>query len=58
MIFNGGMGSPMHAVEAIQNGADAIAAAYIFHFSRFTPNDIKLALNENEIPSRIPMIIN
>ena len=58
VIFNGGMGSPMHAVEAIQNGADAIAAAYIFHFSRFTPNDIKLALNENEIPSRIPMIIN
>jgi len=41
IILNGGMGNPKHAVEAIENGADAVAAAYIFHFSRFTPNDIK-----------------
>ena len=41
IILNGGMGNPYHAVEAIENGADAIAAAYIFHFSRFTPRDIK-----------------
>ncbi len=56
VIINGGMGNPLHAVEAIRNGADAVAAAYIFHFSRFTPNDIKSALNQNEIPSRIPLI--
>lgn len=47
IILNGGMGEPHHAVEAIQNGADAVAAAYIFHFSQYTPNDIKNALKEN-----------
>ena len=34
---------------AIQNGADAIAAAYIFHFSQYTPDDIKNELNNNNI---------
>ena len=58
VIFNGGMGNPLHAVEAIQHGADAVAAAYIFHFSRFTPNDIKMELSQNEIPSRIPKLLN
>lgn len=53
VIVNGGMGVPEHAVEAIENGADAVAAAYIFHFSQFTPNDIKLTLAENNIPARI-----
>ena len=49
IILNGGMGKPQDAVEAIQDGADAVAAAYIFHFSRFTPDDIKIALSENNI---------
>lgn len=49
IILNGGMGTPKHAIEAIQNGADAIAAAYIFHFSKFTPNDIKSELSKNDI---------
>jgi len=53
IILNGGMGHPNDAVEAIKNGADAIAAAYIFHFSKWTPNDIKLALLENDIPVRL-----
>jgi cyclase len=53
LIINGGMGEPIHAVEAIKNGADAVAAAYIFHFSKYTPGDIKLILNKNGIPSRI-----
>jgi len=53
LIINGGMGVPIHAVEAINNGADAVAAAYIFHFSKYTPDDIKLMLNKNGIPSRI-----
>ena len=36
IILNGGMGKPNDAVEAIKNGADAVAAAYIFHlFSWF-----------------------
>lgn len=53
IILNGGMGAPSHAVTAIQNGADAVAAAYIFHFSKFTPNDIKKELEKNNLPVRI-----
>jgi hypothetical protein len=30
------MGNPSHAVEAIKNGADAIAAAYISFFKVYT----------------------
>jgi len=52
IIINGGMGTPKHAVEAIQNGADAVAAAYIFHFSQYTPNDIKKELIFNNILAR------
>eukprot|EP01156_Anaeramoeba_ignava_P017850 Anaeramoba_ignava/a90155_52.p3 GENE.a90155_52~~a90155_52.p3 ORF type:complete len:251 (-),score=12.44 a90155_52:479-1231(-) len=53
IILNGGMGKPYHAVEAIQHGADAVAAAYIFHFSQYTPNDIKQELLDNNIPTRL-----
>jgi len=53
IILNGGMGEPKHAVDAIVNGADAVAAAYIFHFSRFTPDDIKYELRDNNILVRL-----
>jgi len=53
IILNGGMGKPEDAIEAIQNGADAIAAAYIFHFSQYTPSDIKNALKSNQIDVRL-----
>jgi imidazole glycerol-phosphate synthase subunit HisF len=53
IILNGGMGDPSDAVAAIQNGADAIAAAYIFHFSRFTPKDVKQALKAKGILVRL-----
>jgi len=53
IILNGGMKEPRDALKAIQNGADAVAAAYIFHFSRYTPNDIKLELKNNGIEVRI-----
>lgn len=49
IILNGGMGKPSDAVAAIQNGADAVAAAYIFHFSQHTPNDIKNECSVNNI---------
>lgn len=52
IILNGGMGEPKDAVDAIKNGADAVAAAYIFHFSRFTPNDIKNELMKHDIKVR------
>jgi len=53
IILNGGMGNPKHAVDAIENGADAVAAAYIFHFSRFTPNDIKDECQKHNILVRL-----
>lgn len=53
IILNGGMGEPNDAIKAIENGADAVAAAYIFHFSQWTPNDVKLSLSEHNIPVRL-----
>ncbi len=53
IILNGGMGKPKDAVEAIKNGADAVAAAYIFHFSQYTPNDIKNECKNSSILVRI-----
>ncbi len=53
IIINGGMGKLEHGVEALQNGADALAAAYIFHFSQYTPNDIKNELFKNNFPVRL-----
>lgn len=58
IILNGGMGKPHDAVEAINHGADAVAAAYIFHFSQYTPNDIKSELLNNNILARSPQKIS
>ena len=52
VILNGGMGKPIDAVEAIKNGADAVAAAYIFHFSQYTPDDVKNEMIKSNIPTR------
>jgi imidazole glycerol-phosphate synthase subunit HisF len=52
IILNGGMGKPIHAVEAIKYGADAVAAAYIYHFSQYTPEDVKKEMNRHNIPTR------
>lgn len=52
VILNGGMGKPIHAVEAIAAGADAVAAAYIFHFSKYTPEDIRIKMAKHNINVR------
>jgi cyclase len=44
IIANGGMGEPQHGVQALDLGADALAAASIFHFSKYTPDMIKKEL--------------
>ena len=38
--------------NTIQNGADAVSAAYIFHFSRNTPDMIKEEMSKQNIPVR------
>ena len=53
IIINGGMGKPSDGLEALENGADALAAAYIFHFSQFTPDDIKQELQKNNFAVRL-----
>jgi len=53
IIINGGMGEPRHGCEAIEKGADALAAAYIFHFTQFTPNMIKEELHTKNYPVRL-----
>jgi len=53
IIINGGMGKPEHGVEALQNGADALAAAFIFHFTQYTPLMIKEELSQHHYPVRL-----
>jgi len=53
IIINGGMGTPSHGTEALAHGADALAAAYIFHFTQYTPKMIKEELQKNQYPVRL-----
>ncbi len=53
LIINGGLSKPQDGVKAIQLGANALAGAFIFHFSQYTPNDIKKELLMHQIPVRI-----
>lgn len=53
VIACGGAGKPAHMVEVMKKGkADAVAAASIFHFTQFTPNNIREALSHAGIPVR------
>ena len=45
LIINGGLSQPSDASKALSLGADALAGAYIFHFSKYTPKDIKQELS-------------
>lgn len=53
IIALGGVQEPTDAVNGVKAGASAIAAASIFHFTDYTPNDLKLAMNEANIPVRL-----
>jgi cyclase len=54
VIACGGAGQPEHFVEAVvQGGADAVSAASIFHFTRYTPNDIKHHMKEAGLDVRL-----
>jgi len=53
VIASGGAGNYDHMVEAIKNaGADAVAAASMFHFTEQTPGEAKKALLKSGIPVR------
>ncbi|HEB9316147.1 TPA: imidazole glycerol phosphate synthase subunit HisF [Campylobacter coli] len=53
LIINGGLGKPSDAVEALNLGADALGGAYIFHFSQYTPKDVKEELAKKGFMVRV-----
>lgn len=52
IIINGGCGHPSHMVDAINAGADAVAASSMFLFTEHTPKTCAKALQEAGIPVR------
>lgn len=52
IIINGGCGHPDHMIEAINAGADAVAASSLFLFTDWTPRTCAKALQEAGIPVR------
>lgn len=54
VIACGGAGTPEHFASAVLDaGADAVSAASIFHFTRFTPNDVKAHMREAGLDVRL-----
>lgn len=52
VIASGGAGNFQHMYDALTNGATAIAAASMFHFTEQTPMEAKAFLKEKGIPVR------
>jgi imidazole glycerol-phosphate synthase subunit HisF len=53
IIANGGCGNSIHMVEAIKNGASAVAASTMFLFSDTTPSMCARILNNHGVPVRL-----
>jgi cyclase len=54
VIACGGAGEPQHFVDAVlEGGADAVSAASIFHFTRYTPDDVKRHMKEAGLDVRL-----
>jgi len=54
VIASGGAGELSHLKDALDEGkADAVLAASIFHFGKFSIAETKKYLRENGIPVRI-----
>ncbi len=54
IIASGGADSAQHMIDAIDNGADAVLAASIFHDQDTTPNELKQQLALSGIEVRLP----
>ena len=52
LVASGGAGDLAHFPEAVEAGADAVLAASVFHFGRFTIADVKAALDARGFPVR------
>lgn len=54
IVVSGGAGEPKHFKELFsKTSIEAVAAASIFHFTRYTPRDLKLAIKSVGKPVRI-----
>lgn len=54
VIVVGGGGEPVHYADLFtQSDTFAVGSASIFHFTQYTPLDIKMALAEKQLPVRI-----
>ena len=54
IVVSGGAGEPQHFKELFsQTNIEAVAAASIFHFTRYTPRDLKLAIQSVGKPVRL-----
>jgi cyclase len=54
IVVSGGAGEPNHVKELFsKTNIEAIAAASIFHFTRYTPRDLKLAIQSVGRPVRL-----
>jgi cyclase len=54
IVALGGAGTPKHFTELLKtNYKGALAAASIYHFTQYTPQDVKIALKKEQIPVRI-----
>jgi imidazole glycerol-phosphate synthase subunit HisF len=52
VIACGGASRPTDCVAAVQEGASAVGAASMFHFTDYTPDDCRRELNAAGIPAR------
>ncbi len=53
IIYSGGVSSPDSYIEPLMHGVSAVAAASIFHFTRWTPDCVKKKLSESGFPVRL-----
>ncbi len=53
VIYAGGVQSPEDFIKPIRMGCSAVAAASIFHFTRWTPDCVKRKMDEHGIPVRL-----
>ncbi len=54
IVALGGAGTPEHFTELVKdNHNGALGAASIYHFTQYTPQEVKVTLNKAQIPVRI-----
>jgi len=53
LIYNGGVSCPKDMVIPVKQGVSSVAAASIFHFTRWTPDSCKSELRAHGIPVRL-----